>query len=92
MYFWTATPLGNGSSGEARGCPLARTGSITAGTSAQSPYAGKSNENYISLPSQVTNFTLSGVATPEPSPWALTGVALCGLAFFARRTKAVKPN
>jgi hypothetical protein len=30
------------------------------------------------------------VATPEPSTWALTGAALCGLAFFARRTRRVQ--
>jgi hypothetical protein len=30
------------------------------------------------------------VATPEPSTWALTGAALCGLAFFARRTRCVR--
>jgi len=63
-------------------------GSITAGTSAQSQYTGVP---FVNFPSQVLNFTLSGIqATPEPSTWALTGVALCGLVFFVRRTRRVR--
>jgi hypothetical protein len=62
-------------------------GSITAGTPAQSQYTG---DPFVNFPSQVLNFTLSGVATPEPSTRALTGVALCGLAFFGRRTRRAR--
>jgi len=63
-------------------------GSITAGTAAQSQYTGSP---FVNFPAQVLNFTLSGtVATPEPSTWALTGAVLCGLAFFARRTRRAR--
>jgi hypothetical protein len=67
---------------------FAFTGSTTAGTPAQSLYTSNGGPFDHSNPSLVANFTLSGVvATPEPSSWALTGVAVCGLAFFARRTR-----
>jgi hypothetical protein len=73
---------------------FAITGSTTAGTSAQTLYdaCGGAGCTFVSNPGQVANFTLSGavVATPEPSTWALTGVALCGLAFFARRTRRAR--
>jgi hypothetical protein len=72
---------------------FAVTGSITAGTSAQSQYVTNgATSPFVNFPSQNTNFTLSGVvvATPEPSTWALTGVALCGFAFFARRTRRAR--
>jgi hypothetical protein len=69
---------------------FAITGSTTAGTSAQSLYNSIGGP-FASASSQVANFTLGGVvATPEPSTWALTGAALCGLAFFARRTRCVR--
>jgi len=69
--------------------PFNVTGSITAGTSAQSEYTG---DPFVNSLSNVLNFTLSGgvVAAPEPSTWALTGVALCGLALFARRTRGAR--
>jgi hypothetical protein len=65
---------------------VAVTGSITAGSPAQSQYTG---DPFVNFPSQILNFALSGavVAAPEPSTWALTGAALCGLVFFARRTR-----
>jgi hypothetical protein len=67
---------------------LRMSGSITDGTPAQSQYTGNPFTNF---PSQVLNFTLSGTqAAPEPSAWALTGGALCGLVFFARRTRRVR--
>ncbi len=68
---------------------FAVTGSITAGTSAQSQYTG---DPFVNFPSQNTNFTLSGavVAAPEPSTWTLAGAALCGLAFCARRTRRAR--
>jgi hypothetical protein len=63
-------------------------GSITAGTPAQSQYTG---DPFVNFPSQVLNFTVSGAqVVPEPSAWALTGMALCGLAFFARRTRRAR--
>lgn len=63
-------------------------GSITAGTPAQSQYTF---DPFVNFPSQVLNFTLSGAqAAPEPSAWALTGAALSGLAFFARRTRRAR--
>jgi hypothetical protein len=69
--------------------PFNVTGSITAGTSAQSEYTG---DPFVNSLSDVLNFTLSGgvVAAPEPSTWALTGAALCGLAFFARRSRRAR--
>jgi hypothetical protein len=63
------------------------TGSTTAGTSAQTLYDSNGGP-FVSNPGQVANFTLSGV--PEPSTWALTGAALCVLAFFPRRTRRAR--
>ncbi len=66
------------------------TGSITAGTAAQSQYASNGGV-FSNFPSQNTNFTVGGTTVPEPSAWALTGAALCGLSFLARRARQ-KPS
>lgn len=68
---------------------FAITGSTTDGTAEQTLYDSNGGP-FVSNPGQVANFAFSGTATPEPSTWALTGVALCGLAFCARRTRRAR--
>jgi hypothetical protein len=67
--------------------PLRISGSTTDGTAAQTLYDSSGGAPFVSVTGQVANFTLSGLAVPEPSTWVLTTVALCGLAIFARATR-----